>query len=115
MLVWEFQYQISVDMVDDQPFLTSLTVMPAAVLIELTVCSMLVFPVAATDPPGSFPPPMVVLPCPLVPLEMVHPVVSYVVPVPKVELLKRLSVVTVSLFAVDANRIRLDNNNSFFI
>ena len=90
---------MSVDMVDDQPFLTSLTVIPAAVLMELTVCSILVFPVAATDPPGAFPPPMVVLPCPLVPLEIVHPVVSYVVPVPKVELLKRLLVVTVSLIA----------------
>ena len=52
---------MSVDMVDDQPFLTSFTVIPAAVLIELTVCSMLVFPVAATDPPGAFPPPIVVL------------------------------------------------------
>ena len=106
---------MSVDMVDDQPFLTSLTVIPAAVLIELTVCSMLVFPVEATDPPGSFPPPMVVSPCPLGPLEMVHPVVSYVVPVPKVELLKRLSVVTVSLFAVNGNMNRINNNNSFLI
>ena len=97
---------MSVDMVDDQPFLISLTVIPAAVLMELTVCSMLVFPVAATEPPGAFPPPMVVLPCPLVPLEMVHPVVSYVVPVPKVELLKRLSVVTVSAFSKEQN-----NNN----
>ena len=106
---------MSVDMVDDQPFLTSLTVIPAAVLMELTVCSTLVFPVEATDPPGSFPPPTVMLPCPLVPLEIVHPVLSYVVPVPKVELLKRLSVVTVSLFAVDGNRNRINNNNSFLI
>ena len=106
---------MSVDMVDDQPFLTSLTVIPAAVFMEFTVCSMLVFPVEATDPPGSFPPPVVVSPCPLVPLEMVHPVVSYVVPVPKVELLKRLSVVTVSLFAGDGNRNRINNNNSFLI
>ena len=106
---------MSVDMVDDQPFLTSFTVIPAAVLMELTVCSILVFPVAATDPPGAFPPPMVVLPCPLVPLEMVHPVVSYVVPVPNVGLLKRLSVVTVSLIAVDDNRIRINVNNNFFL
>ena len=90
-------------MVDDQPFLISLTVIPAAVLMELTVCSILVFPVEATDPPGSFPPPMVVSPCPLVPLETVHPVVSYVVPVPKVELLKRLSVVTVSALTREQN------------
>ena len=70
---------------------------------------MLVFPVEATDPPGSFPPPTVMLPCPLVPLEMVHPVVSYVVPVPKVELLKRLSVVTVSPL-VDVDRNPINNN-----
>ena len=109
---------MSVDMVDDQPFLTSFTVIPAAVLMELTVCSMLVFPVAATDPPGAFPPPMVVLPCPLVPLEIVHPVVSYVVPVPNVELLKRLSVVTVSLIAIDDDRVRINVDNNivkFFI
>ena len=106
---------MSVDIMDENPRRTSLTVIPAAVLMELTVCSMLVFPVEATDPPGSFPPPVVVSPCPLVPLEMVHPVVSYVVPVPKVELLKRLSVVTVSLFDVDGNRNRINNNNSFLI
>ena len=104
---------MSVDMVDDQPFLISLTVIPAAVLTELMVCSMLVFPVEATDPPGSFPPPTVMLPCPLVPLETVHPVLSYVVPVPKVELLKRLSVVTSSLLAVDSHRISVNNNNFF--
>ena len=104
---------MSVDMVDNQPFLPSLTVIPAAVLMEPTVCSILVFPVEATDPPGSFPPPMVVLPCPLVPLEIVHPVVSYVVPVPNVELLKRLSVVTSVLIAVDDKRIRINNNNFF--
>jgi len=41
---------------------------------------------------------------------MVHPVSEYVVPVPKVELLKRLSVVTVSLF-VDSDRLRINNVN----
>ena len=97
---------MSVDRVDDQPFLTSLTVIPAAVLREFTVCSTLVFPVEATDPPGSLPPPTVMLPCPLVPLEIVHPVLSYGVPVPKVGLLKRLSVVTVSALSKEQN-----NNN----
>ena len=47
---------MSVDMVDDQPFLISLTVIPAAVLIELTVCSMFVSFPEAIDPPGSLPP-----------------------------------------------------------
>ena len=42
--------------------------------------------------------------------EMVQPVSEYVVPVPKVELLKRLSVVTVSLF-VDSDRLRINNVN----
>ena len=43
---------------------------------------------------------------------MVQPVSEYVVPVPNVELLKRLSVVTVSLFAVDANRLRINVDNN---
>ena len=41
---------------------------------------------------------------------MVQPVSEYVVPVPNVELLKRLSVVTVSLF-VDSDRLRINNVN----
>ena len=49
---------------------------------------------------------------------MVHPVSEYVVPVPNVEFVKRLSVVTVSLIAFDDNRLRINVDNNivkFFI